>query len=565
MAMRPPVIAIVGRPNVGKSTLFNRIVKQKKAVVDDQPGVTRDKNFYFVEHYKIPFWLVDTGGISEDAGEGIEAQIVEQALSAIDEADLVLVLFDGQFGPTPDDELVVYELRKRKTAVIFAANKCDGKELAPQAVQFYELGLDMVLALSALHGWGVRELVEALLTGLPNYEALLQSADSQLEERRKQEEEAEKEERQQEIELVEESEPRGMQVYDIDSDEESEFVEGVESEEEEVVQMPNFSSVYIPSEDARESGKYISENKLKDISKAKLFSTSSDFTTLSKSDFSQDDDSLESEAQIEVSIPDSIRLALVGRPNVGKSTLLNRLTGKKSAITSEISGTTRDALDVEITREGQKFTVVDTAGLRKKARTKDGIERFSELRALNAINCSDVCVLLIDATRGITEQDSKIAGLAHDGGRGLMIVVNKWDAIEKNHKTAKEFEESIYQELKFAQYAPILFVSALSGKRCPEILEMAKKIAASRTSRIPTALLNKALRRACHKKPPSMYRSRAIKLYFSAQVESEPPRFALFFNYPKAVHFSYLRYLSNSLREQFDFEGCNIKLFPKKK
>ena len=261
----------------------------------------------------------------------------------------------------------------------------------------------------------------------------------------------------------------------------------------------------------------------------------------------------------------NIKVALIGRPNVGKSTLLNTLTGEQRAITSPIAGTTRDSINMELVRDGQKFTLIDTAGLRKKARIGDRLEQYSVLRSLRAITECDVAVVVLDASTGPSEQDAKIVGLAHEEGKGIVLVVNKWDLLEKDHLSVKAFEQNIRDVFKFTPYAPLLFISAMSGRRCPRVIEAVTSVAYSRAKSITTYQLNKVLTRAIKRKNPPIVRGRPIKLFFGTQVENCPPRFVLFFNYPESVHFSYLRYLKNCLREAFGFEGTDIKLVCRKR
>ena len=562
MAIRPPVIAIVGRPNVGKSTLFNRISKKETAVVDDRPGVTRDRNYCIVEHYEFPFLLVDTGGISNETINDMDEMVKEQALIAVDQADIIIATFDASFGVHPDDELIVSLLRSRDVPVVYIGNKCDGDEHASKAAEFYALGLDDIQDLSALHGRGVKRTVAHVLEKLPNYEKYVSSARD-----RQAVEEAARvialkavEDDLNEEKINREPISRMPLEIDLDAENENSKVEIVEEQEEIVV---NFSPVFSSETEGRSNINYLRENKLKSISKAVLYSTNAEVNE--QGEDSQDATDELDPISIEIPELETISLALVGRPNVGKSTLLNRLVGEERAITSSMAGTTRDSLDVVLKRENQEFLLVDTAGLRKKARSKDAVERFSEIRSTKAISRSQVAVLLIDALVGPTEQDSKIAGLAHEQGKGVVIVVNKWDAYEKDHQSVKEFELAVRDEMKFCRYAPILFISALTGRRCNQVFEVAAEVARSRAMRIPTANLNKVLNRAIIRKPPALYRGRSVKLYYAAQVDIEPPKFALFFNFPRGVHFSYMRYLSNMIRDEFIFKGCDLKLIARKK
>ncbi len=544
MAARVPVIAIVGRPNVGKSTLFNRIVGEKKAVVEDREGVTRDRNYAFVVDYDFPFHLVDTGGIEIDESRELAGEVKEQAVLAIEEADLVLALFDGDAPVHPDDEAVVKLLRKHDKPVIYIVNKCDGKEQVIKTAEYYCLGLDELIDISALHGHGVLSLMGEALSRLPDSELLAASAES----RRKHEEEL--------LSKVEELEP-----LDIEEEEEPEPSRPVKkkrsfafiSEESERAEIEHsFAPVFDP-ESNEDEGEYGKANRLRDHK----------FSVIDggKSDQVPDSSEEESEA-VEL---ENIAVAIVGRPNVGKSTFLNLLAGEERAITSPISGTTRDSLDLEMTRDGQKFTFIDTAGLRRKSKIFDEVERYATMRALSSISACDVAVLVIDAEEGPTEQDATILGLAHDQGRGVVIAVNKWDLLEKNHKTVKEYTQKLRVAFKFAQYAPIVFMSALSGRRCPKVVQAVKEVAEAREQRVPTRRLNRVVERAVATKSMPSYRGRRLKLYYVTQVETCPPRFVLFLNHPKGLHFSYLRYLKNAIRGEFEYPGTDIKLMTRKR
>ncbi len=549
MAVRTPIIAIVGRPNVGKSTLFNRILGQKLAVVEDFPGVTRDRNYALVERFDVPFYLVDTGGFEENPQEEMQRMVVEQTLLAVEEADLVLALFDGQAGCQPGDEDVVNLLRRNRKPVIFAVNKCDGQEQASAVADFYQLGMEELFNFSALHGRGIDCFVGTMLKQLEIYPALLASVTA-LHERER--------EAQEQLELVYgASLDAEIEEYDDEPPEVQEVEQRVAGEEAREV-----PPVYVeedPESPAASMEEYLKAFKLLPLSQS----------TYLEDPRVQDQPSWEEEGlDFKAKAPallELIKVAIIGRPNVGKSTLLNTLTGERRAITSPIAGTTRDSINLEMTREGQKYLLVDTAGLRREGRVSDRIEKYSTLRAMHALGECDVAIVLLDAVEGPTEQDGKIVGLAHEEGKGIVLVVNKWDAVEKDYRSMQKFKTQVMEAFKFAPYAPLLFVSAKTGKRCPKIMSVVKMIAQERTKRVSTNHLNQVLKKAVARTSPPSYRGAPVKLYYAAQVDTEPPRFLMFFNYPQEVHFSYLRFLKNAIREEFGFHGTDIKIATRKR
>jgi GTP-binding protein len=445
MTARIPLVAIVGRTNVGKSTLFNAIAGRRLAIVEDTPGVTRDRAYTLVKRFGFLFNLVDTGGVVGDEDAELQQLVRDQAEVAIAESDLVLAVFDGVEGVHPLDWDVAELARRSNKPVISIINKCEKQEHQIQAPEFHSLGLDELHPMSAAHHQGLRELIEKI-------ERALVSQD---------------------------------------------------------IQLPTEREDHVPA----------------------------------------------------------IRVAIVGKPNVGKSTLVNRILGEDRLVTSAIAGTTRDSIDVQVKRDGRDFLFCDTAGLRKRARVEDAsVERYSALRTLRAIAGCDVGVLVIDATEGIpTEQDTKIGGVIHERGKGFVIVVNKWDLVEKDHRTVKAFTDAIYEQFKFARYAPILFVSGLTGRRCPSILETVAAVYDSRRLRIKTSELNRVLQAAFERRPPPVYRGNPIKLQFGVQVAIEPPTFVLFLNHPTRIGFGYERYIRNALRETYPFVGVDLKLQLRKK
>lgn len=439
-----PTIAIVGRTNVGKSTLFNLIAGQDLAIVEDRPGVTRDRNYIVLNNYTQPFCLVDTGGLLGEQQAELTSSVKEQTEIAIHEADLIIALFDAKEGLHPQDRQVVQLLRKSEKPVVWVANKCEGKDSDVRAQELYSLGVDEIHSISAAHNQGIKQMLKAV-----------------------------------------------WQKLEIDQ-------------------------------------KFIKNEEEKDT---------------------------------------SIRVALLGKPNVGKSTFINKVLGQDRLITSPISGTTRDSIDVSLIRDGQKFILVDTAGLRKRKNIESKtIEQLSTFRTLKSIAICDIALLVIDATEGKpSDQDARIAQLIDERGKGLIIVVNKWDAVEKNHKSAKEYEKEIYEVFRFCKYAPIIFISALTGRRCPNVLTTVLKIYEEGKVRIKTNELNKMLEIAISKNPAPIYRGTPTKFYFASQLGENPPSFVLFFNNPKRIGEAYLRYLKSYIRTKYPYTGYDIKLIPRKR
>lgn len=442
-----PRVAIVGRTNVGKSSLFNAIVGRRLTIVKDTPGVTRDRFETVVNRHGAPFILVDTGGLVGEEGEDLYDSVYAQTRLAIDQSSIIIALFDGLTGLHPHDADVVALLRGVNKPVIWVINKCEKPSTATEAAEFYSLGIESFHPISAAHNQGVVELISMIKDAVK-----------------------------------------------------------------------------------------VAENE------------------------AQSDESTEKTDSR------TINIAIVGKPNVGKSTLVNRLYGEPRLITSPIPGTTRDSICLSLYHQGQEFVIADTAGLRKKARVDDqSVERFSNLRSLKSLAQCDTAVLLLDATQGApNEQDGKIAGLIHDRGIPFIIVINKWDAVEKDHRTAQLYRKAVAETFKFARYAPILLVSALTGRGCARILPKLKEVYDTSRARLQTSKVNDLFETAFTRKPPPVYRGDPVKLYFATQVAVAPPTFVLFVNNPKKLHFSYQRYLKNCLRKEYPFEGSNIKLLIRK-
>jgi len=436
--MMKAVIAIVGRPNVGKSTLFNRIAGGKKAIVYDEPGVTRDRNYAEVIWESSTFTLIDTGGFEPVSKDRIFIQMREQCQLAMEEADVVLFVMDGKEGLTPSDREIADILRRLNKPVFYVVNKIDGPQKEEKVFEFYELGVERLFSISAEHGYGLNELMDHVIDVLPG---------------------------------------------------------GIEAEGDE----------------------------------------------------------------------DATRVAMLGRPNVGKSSLINRILGYKRVIVDEAPGTTRDSIDTRFERDGKQYVLIDTAGIRRKSRISLRLEKYSIVEGLRTIDRCQVALLLLDPKEGVTDQDARIGGFIHEKGKGCIIVVNKWDLVEKDSQTIVEFEKRIQEELKRLSYAPILFISALTGKRVKKVLDTIDRVAEETEKRIPTSPLNKALEGWVKRVSPPTYRTRQVKMNYITQVSVAPPTFLIYTNFPEGIHFSYERYLLNQMREAFGFTGVPIRLQFRKK
>lgn len=430
--MNKPTVAIVGRPNVGKSTIFNRIVGERISIVEDVAGVTRDRIYSHAEWLNYEFNMIDTGGI--DIGdEPILEKIKAQAEVAIDEADVIIFLTNGRDGVTDADEHVARLLYKTKKPVVLAVNKIDNFEMRDAIYDFYSLGFGDPHPISGSHGLGLGDLLDAVV---------------------------------------------------------AEFPAGESEEIEE----------------------------------------------------------------------DVIRFSLIGRPNVGKSSLVNALVGEERAIVSNVAGTTTDATDTPYEYEGQKYKIIDTAGMRKKGKVYEKTEKYSVLRALRAIDRSDVVLIVLNAEEGIREQDKRIAGYAEEAGKGVMFVVNKWDAIEKDTKTMDEFTKSVRHHFLFLDYAPIVYVSAKTKQRVTTLFDMIRLISDNHSLRIQSSVLNEVIEDSIARNPAPQEKGKRLRLYYTTQVATKPPTFVVFVNEPEMMHFSYIRFLKNRLREAFGFEGTPIRI-----
>jgi GTP-binding protein len=433
-----PVVAIVGRPNVGKSTLFNRMARGRKAIVENEPGVTRDRNYAEVTWDGKAFTLIDTGGFEPVSRDRIFIQMREQCQLAMDEADAIIFVMDGKDGLMPSDREITDLLRRQEKPVFYVVNKIDGPKHEEKALEFYGLGVEPVYSISAEHRYGVDDLLDDIAGVLP---------------------------------------------------------ESRDEEEDE----------------------------------------------------------------------EATRVAVIGRPNVGKSSLINRLLGYKRVLVDDVPGTTRDSIDTPFSRDGKRYILVDTAGIRRKSRISLRLEKYSIVEALRTIDRSDVAVLVLDSQQGVTDQDAHIGGFIHEKGKGCLLLMNKWDLIEKDSKTMVESQERAYERLKYLSYAPMLFISALTGQRIQKVLEAVDKVAEETRKRIPTASLNKRFGAWVDEVPPPLYRNRRVHLNYVTQVSTAPPTFIIAANYPEGIHFSYERYLINRMREAFGFEGVPIRVLFRKK
>ena len=431
--MSMPVVAIVGRPNVGKSTLFNKLIGQRVAIVNDTPGVTRDRIYGECEWRSRKITLVDTGGIEPYSDDVILSQMRRQAELAIDTADVIVLVTDVKTGVVATDSEVAAMLLKSGRPVVLCVNKCDGIGEPPaEFYEFYNLGLGDPIQVSSVHGHGTGDLLDAVFEHLP---------------------------------------------------EEADEEEGLEN----------------------------------------------------------------------------IRVAVIGKPNAGKSSLINQIAGEDRCIVSDIAGTTRDAIDTQIENDYGRFTLIDTAGIRRKSRVDDEIEKYSVIRAQMAIDRSEVCVIMIDATEGFTEQDSKVAGLAHEAGKGCVIAVNKWDAVEKDGRTMQEYRKKLEVDFSFMAYAPMVFISAKTGQRLDQLFELIQRVANFNAMRITTGMLNDVLAQATARMQPPTDKGKRLKIYYMTQASTKPPTFVCFVNRAELFHFSYQRYLENRIRETFGMEGTPIR------
>jgi len=433
--MDKPVIAIVGRPNVGKSLLFNRIVERRHAIVEDTPGVTRDRIYAEAQWAGRDFVVIDTGGIEPRTDDQILKFMRQQALIAIDHADVVVLVTDVKVGVTAADDEVADMLKKAKKPVVLAVNKIDGLGAPPaELYEFYNLGLGDPMPISAMHGHGTGDLLDACFEHLPDSASFDETQDT------------------------------------------------------------------------------------------------------------------------------GIRVAVIGKPNAGKSSLINRVLGEERVIVSNIPGTTRDAIDSVVIRGESRYTFVDTAGIRRKSKVDEAIERFSVMRAQMAIERSDVCLLMIDAEDGVTEQDTKVAGLAHDNGKATIIVINKWDLIEKETGTQAEYEKKVRTWLAYMPYAPMVFISAMTGQRVENLFELIDKVYAASTTRITTGILNQILADATARVQPPTDKGRRLKVYYITQASVQPPTFICFCNDHRLFHYSYVRYLENQIREATGLTGTPVRM-----
>ncbi|MDD4367146.1 MAG: ribosome biogenesis GTPase Der [Eubacteriales bacterium] len=429
--MSKPLVAVVGRPNVGKSTFFNKVVGRRVSIVEDTPGVTRDRIYAEAEWRNIAFGIIDTGGIDAGSEEVIPASMREQAEIAMDTSDVILFMTDGREGLTADDRDVAQMLRMTGKKVVLVVNKIDTARIPADFYDFYELGLGEPIAISAENMLGIGDLLDIVIENFP---------------------------------------------------------EGTDQQEE-----------------------------------------------------------------------DLIRIAVTGKPNVGKSSLINEILGENRVIVSPVAGTTRDSIDTPFEKDGDKYLLIDTAGIRRRSKVNENIERYSVIRAVASVERCDVCLVMIDAQDGVTEQDKKIAGLAHEAGKGIVIIVNKWDMINKETGTMKEFQKQINREMAFLSYAPSVFISVKQKQRVDRVIAFAKSVAESRAMRVPTGQLNSLIADAVMMKQPPADKGKRLKIYYATQVGIKPPLFSFQVNSRALMHFSYSRYLENRIRDVYGFSGTSIK------
>ena len=436
--MAKQIVAIVGRPNVGKSTLFNKLAGKRISIVQDTPGVTRDRVYAEAEWLNHTFTMIDTGGIEPENQDIILTQMRRQANIAIETADVIVFIVDGKEGLTAADHEVATMLRKSKKPIVLVVNKVDSIKEEDNAWEFYNLGIGDPITISASQGLGLGDMLDRVV---------------------------------------------------------EHFEEESTGEEEE----------------------------------------------------------------------ENIKIAMIGKPNVGKSSLINKLLGEERLIVSDVAGTTRDAIDTEFENEKGKYVLIDTAGVRKKSKVKESIEKFSIMRTLLAIERADVCLMMIDATEGVTDQDAKIAGEAHEAGKGVIIVVNKWDAMEKETGTLEKYKKEVYERLKYLSYAPIVFISAKTGQRVHKLFDLINHVAEQNNMRISTSMLNQVINEAIAIVQPPTDKGKRLKIYYGTQGSTKPPTFVIFVNKKDLFHFSYERYLVNQIRKEFGLEGTPVRIIVREK
>jgi GTP-binding protein len=502
--MRLPVIAIVGRPNVGKSTLFNRLARRRISIVEDMPGVTRDRLYAETVWDDVRYTIIDTGGFEPRPDDKLFVAVKEQTRLAIEEADVIVFLVDARAGGTPADAEVAKMLRRSGAPVLLAANKSDGPKQEHMAGEFYELGVDSVFPVSAEHGLGIEDLMDAVFESLPG-ELLDAGREAEEERQREQDERLGAAALDRALDKAEEE-----LLNDPDLDEDAELEEGADDDEE------------------GEDGDVIRPDEPKPI---------------------------------EVVLPEVIRLAVIGKPNAGKSSLVNKLLGEERHLVSDMPGTTVDAVDSFLEHGGMRYRLIDTAGIRRKRSISLQMEKYAVVSALKGMDRADVAFFLIDATLGLTEQDLKVSGFAEEKGKGLIICVNKWDLAKQNELDAKKFEQDLRDRMPHLSFAPVRFISALTGRKVFDLLDVANRVAESCYTRVPTSQVNRVLEAALNAHQLPMYKNKRVKIYYGAQVAVGPPAFVIATNAPKGVHFSYRRYLKNRFRDAFGFEGAPIRLF----
>ena len=521
-----PVVAIVGRPNVGKSTIFNRFVGERLAVIEDKARTTRDRQYAAAEWNGRRFILVDTGGLEQHPGDDIEEKVQEQARLAIREADVILFVVDAESGETPSDAEAAELLRAAKAPVIVAVNKADNPKRELEGAEFHRYGWEETYFLSAIHGRGTGDLLDAIVWALPP------ESEQELD-RKRREEEAES--------WLEDD---GWNAVDL----EARAAAGAEDDADDLVD----GEAGAADDDAEASGSGDGDGKAASHDPRPAGEPDDERVMLWD---------LRAAADREAAAR-PLKVAIVGRQNVGKSSLLNALLGQERTIVSDIAGTTRDAIDTELTYGGRQVRLIDTAGLKRRGKIAGGAaaDRFSSLRSLKAISRADVAVLVIDAVDGLTAQDAHVAGYVIDEGKGIVLALNKWDLVEKDPNTFDEYVDTLRREAPFLHFAPVMSISAKTGQRVGRVLDAAGEIAAARRQRVSTGELNRLLADATFRQAPPAVKGHRPKLLYATQAGIEPPTFVIFATDAQAVHFSYARYLENRLRDALGFAGTPIRL-----
>lgn len=556
MKERLPIVALVGRPNVGKSRLFNRFVRSRMAIVENTPGVTRDRNYGTARWNSCRFTVIDTGGFEPESTDILLEQMRIQAQLAVEEADVILFVVDSRAGLLPADQQIAEILRRSNKRIILTVNKVDQYKHLELTYDFYELAFDEMLPLSAEHGLGFPDLVDAVTRDFPQN-------DVEADKRAKFVIDNDFGEFTEEYAQEFGEYPQGFEPEDGDDDEyDEDDYDGVyeDSVYEDEYEDESFDEKALDAEDEDEKA-LDSEDEDSDEQTSHTFETEEDIEL-----YEVPATASYAEELAERVSQETIYIAVLGKPNTGKSTLINKLLGYKRLLTADIAGTTRDTIDSELEgKDGQQYVLIDTAGIRRKSAISQRIEKFSIVKALDAVERADVVLLVIDVQIGVTEQDLKIAALALERGCAIAVLLNKWDCIsDKTDRTASEYINAAREKLSFIDHVPVFTISALTGTRTHKILDIAKKLYTTASSRVPTGELNRVFRRILEQHNPPTVGSRNLRFYFAQQVAIRPPTFVLQCNAPEIVPTDYKRYLMNQIRAYYGFEGTPIKVLFKK-